>query len=60
MICHTMMMHRFHFNPTKNLLQNRHDKITQKFIDGKISYFDYERYEYHYEKIKHLFIINLN
>jgi hypothetical protein len=51
---------KFLFNPTTNLLQNRHDKITQKFIDGIISYSDYEKYEYHYNKVKHLFIINLN
>jgi hypothetical protein len=50
----------FLFNPTINLLQNRHDKITQKFIDGVISYKDYLNYEIKYEKIKNLYIINLN
>lgn len=50
----------FLFNPTKNLLQNRHDIITQKFIDGIISYNDFYNYETKYEKIKQLFIINLN
>jgi len=53
-------MMKFLFNPTLNLLQNRHDKITQKFIDGIITYKDFEDYEIKYEKIKQLFIINLN
>lgn len=50
----------FLFNPTKNLLENRHDKIVQLFIDGAIFYKDFEIYEEQYEKVKHLFIINLN
>lgn len=53
-------MMKYLFNPTKNLLQNRHDKITQKFIDGLISYNDFENYETKYEKIKNLYTINLN
>jgi hypothetical protein len=54
------MNQKFLFNPTKNLLQNRHDKITQNFIDGVISHKDYLNYEIKYEKIKELYIINLN
>jgi len=43
-----------------NLLQKRHDMITEKFLNDLISYIDYENYENHYNKIKHLFIICLN
>ncbi len=51
---------KFLFNPTINLLIKRHDKITEAFINGKIDYIAFELYEKKYEKIKHLFIINLN
>jgi len=50
----------FLFSPEINLLQNNHDIITQKFINGIISFQDFENYEIKYNKIKHLFIINLN
>ena len=60
MIYPMIKMHKFLFNPAINLLQNRHDEITQKFIDGIITYKDFENYETKYEKIKQLFIINLN
>ncbi len=43
-----------------NLLQKRHDIITDKFINGVINYQDFKRYEKHYNLIKHLFMINLN
>jgi hypothetical protein len=43
-----------------NLLQKRHDLITEKFINDIISYKDYENYELHYNRIKHLFTICLN
>lgn len=43
-----------------NLLQKRHDLITQKFIDGIIDFYDYQNYEVKYKRTKHLFIICLN
>lgn len=54
------MIAMFLFNPTKNLLLTRHEKIVNNFIAGKIDYIDFENYEKRYEKIKHLYIINLN
>jgi len=50
----------FRFKMNYNLLQNRHDKITNQFIYGKINLHDYLNYETNYNKIKHLYIINLN
>lgn len=43
-----------------NLLQNRHDLITEKFINGAIEYVDFELYENEYNLIKHLYTIWLN
>ena len=43
-----------------NLRQNRHDKITELFIDGTITYIDFECYECCYDKIKYVFTICLN
>jgi len=51
---------KYLFSQTHNLLLNRHDRIVQKFIDGVISYQDFENYEKKYLKIKELFTINLN
>lgn len=53
------MIMMFLFNPTKNLLLARHEKIVNHFIAGKIDYIDFENYEKRYEKTKYLYIINL-
>jgi len=45
---------------TYNLLQKRHDFITEMFIDGRIGKEDYFKYELQYEVYKKLFIVNLN
>jgi len=50
----------FLFKSTKNLLIDRHEKITNLFLDGIISYKDFELYEIKYNEIKELFTINLN
>lgn len=49
-----------HFNRTFNILEKRHEKIVNLFIDGKISYLDFELYENRYNRIKHLYTISLN
>lgn len=43
-----------------NLLQKRHDIITESFINGIISYVEFESYEDKYNNIKILFTICLN
>jgi hypothetical protein len=43
-----------------NLLQIRHDRVVDRFIEGKIVYSDFEIYEKEYLKMVNLFIINLN
>jgi hypothetical protein len=45
---------------THNLLQKRHDLITEMFINGLIDKVDYLKYELRYEVYKKLFIVNLN
>jgi len=45
---------------TYNLLQKRHDLITEMFINGRISKEDYLNYELRHEVYKKLFIVNLN
>ena len=51
---------KFLFNPTCNVIQSKHDVITDRFINGLISWEDYEKYNNAYEQWKHLFTLNLN
>lgn len=43
-----------------NLLQRKYDKQCEMFIDGFITYLEFEYLENIYLKTKHLFVINLN